>query len=187
MEYTVEQIRAEIRVCDYVKDYVDFEATRQRCSECSDYGTTWSCPPFGFDPVDFWNSFDVLQVYGYRLTYRGERTVEQMTEALWKEKDRLDEELRALEPLYPGSEALSLGSCRLCKVCTRTEGGACRHPDLVRHSIESVGGNVGKTLKDLCGIEIEWAKDGNLPEHFVLVGGLLKKDTLTEGQEGEQK
>ena len=187
MEYTVEQIRAEISVCDYVKGYVDFEATQERCCHCSDYGKTWSCPPFDFDPVAFWKSFDVLQVYGYRLTYSGERTLKEMEAALWKEKERLDAELRALESRYPGSEALSLGSCRLCKVCTRAEGGACRHPDLVRHSIESVGGNVGKTLKDLCGIEIEWAKDGDLPEHFVLVGGLLKKDSMPDGQEGEQK
>lgn len=187
MDYTIEQIKAEISVRDYVSGYVDFDATQDCCSRCPDYGKTWSCPPFGFDPVAFWNSFDVLQVYGYRLTYRGERTLKQMTDALWKEKERLDAELREQEKQYPGSEALSLGSCRLCKTCTRAEGGECRHPELVRHSIESVGGNVGKTLKDLCGIEIEWAKDGKLPEHFVLVGGLLKKDRSPDGQEGEQK
>ena len=180
MEYTVEQIRAEISICDYVRDYVDFGETQERCSHCSDYGKTWSCPPFDFDPVDFWNAFDVLQVYGYRLTYSGERTLKEMEDALWKEKERLDAELRAMEPLYPGSTSLSLGSCRLCESCTRAEGETCRHPDMVRHSIESVGGNVGKTLKDLCGIEIEWAKDGKLPEHFVLVGGLLRKENGNE-------
>lgn len=40
---------------------------------------------------------------------------------------------------------------------------------------EAIGGNVGKTISKLCGIEIEWIEDGRLPEHFVLVGGLLKK------------
>jgi predicted metal-binding protein len=176
MEYSVEPIRTEVRISEYVDGYVDFDATLARCSECSDYGTTWSCPPFDFDPVALWKSFDVLQLYGYRLAYRGERTLKEMEAALWKEKKRLDAELREMEMQYPGSMALSLGSCRLCKSCTRAEGGQCRHPKLVRHSIESIGGNVGKTLKDLCGIEIEWAAEGSLPEHFVLVGGLLRKE-----------
>ena len=41
------------------------------------------------------------------------------------------------------------------------------------YSIESIGGNVAKTIEDLCGIEIEWVEGDSLPEHFVLVGGLL--------------
>ena len=187
MEYTVEKLSAEIRTGDYLQDYVDFSATEARCRECSDYGTTWSCPPFDFDPEDLWRSFDVLQVYGYRLAYSGDRTLKEMEDALWKEKQRLDAELREMEALHPGSLALSLGSCRLCKTCTRSGGGSCRHPEMVRHSIESVGGNVGKTLEDLCGVAIEWAVDGSLPEHFVLVGGLLRKDNASEREEGEQR
>ena len=180
MEYSIEPIKREVRIRDYVEKYVDFGVTQACCSACSDYGKTWSCPPFDFDPVEFWKRFDVLQIYGYRLSYRGERTLRQMEDALWKEKERLDAELREMEREHPGSMALSLGSCRLCETCTRQEGGQCRHPELVRHSIESVGGNVEKTLKDLCGIEIEWAADGDLPEHFVLVGGLLRQENEDE-------
>ena len=80
-----------------------------------------------------------------------------------------------LEQSLPGSFSLSAGECEECEHCTRPEGKPCRKPDKLRYSIESLGGNVGKTISRLCGIEIEWIEEGKIPEHFVLVGGLLEK------------
>lgn len=45
----------------------------------------------------------------------------------------------------------------------------------MRYSIESIGGNVGLTVSKLLGIQLEWLKEGQVPEYFVLVGGLLIK------------
>ena len=45
----------------------------------------------------------------------------------------------------------------------------------MRYSIEALGGNVGKTVHDLLGIELEWIEEGKVPSYFVLVGGLLEK------------
>ena len=59
--------------------------------------------------------------------------------------------------------------------CTRPEGKPCRYPEKMRYSIESIGGNVGKTVSKLLGIELEWIQDGKVPSYFVLCGGLLKK------------
>ena len=82
-----------------------------------------------------------------------------------------------LEERYPGSVSLSAGCCSLCRPegCGRASGLACRYPQKMRYSIESLGGNVGLTVSKLMGIELEWVTEGRLPSYFVLVGGLLKR------------
>lgn len=175
MEYSLEYFESEIDVETYIQEYVDVETFLQLCQECPNYESVWSCPPYDFDPYDVWRDFDTLTVCGYRITYSDDRTEPEMNKALFEVKCKLTEELYELEKKYPGSMSLSAGSCHLCEGCTRPTGQPCRHPDKMRYSIESIGGNVGKTISELCGIEIEWIEEGKLPEHFVLVGGLLKK------------
>ena len=93
-------------------------------------------------------------------------------------KARMSEELFAMEAEHPGSISLSAGSCSICgkENCTRPQGKPCRYPDKLRYSIESIGGNVGKTVHDFLGIPLEWIEAGQVPRYFVLVGGLLKPE-----------
>ena len=92
-------------------------------------------------------------------------------------KEDMSRELYEMEKQHPGSVSLSAGSCSMCREegCTRSKGEPCRHPNLMRYSIESVGGNVGLTVSKLMGYELEWVEEGKVPSYFVLVGGLLKK------------
>lgn len=121
------------------------------------------------------------------------------------EKAKLSAELYEMEKSYPGSISLSAGSCSMCGGdmignignCTRpsndepciSEKGAvesllarkyCRHYDKMRYSIESIGGNVGKTCSKLLGIELEWAEENKLPHYFVLISALLCRDKAPE-------
>ena len=48
-------------------------------------------------------------------------------------------------------------------------------PELIRYSVESLGGDVVKLLRDAFHVDILWAQNGRLPEYFMLVGGLLTK------------
>ena len=43
----------------------------------------------------------------------------------------------------------------------------------MRYSIESLGGKVGLTASKLLGINLQWIEAGQIPDYFVLVGGLL--------------
>lgn len=92
-------------------------------------------------------------------------------------KAEMTEELFALEENVEGSRALYPGSCNLCNGgrCARINGEPCRHPEKMRYSIESLGGDVMKTAKEIFDIEIVWAKAGETPPYMVLVGGLLTK------------
>ena len=96
---------------------------------------------------------------------------------MFEVKKDMSRELYEMEKEYPGSISLSAGSCDLCKEegCSRVKGEPCRYPDQMRYSIESIGGNVGKTVSKLMGYELEWVEEGKVPSYFVLVGGLLKK------------
>lgn len=57
--------------------------------------------------------------------------------------------------------------------CARIEGGPCRHPDKVRPSLEAIGFDIGKTAKDLLGLEIKWSRGGFIPEYLTLVCGIF--------------
>ena len=174
IDYTLERFEAETDIESYIEGYVDIAEFLKCCKTCPNFGNVWSCPPYDFHPMSIWRAHERILIAGYRLTFGEDRTEDGMNEALWEVKQKLSEELWALEEQIPGSVSLSAGSCHLCERCTKPEGEPCRHPDKMRYSIESIGGNVGKTISDLCGVEIEWIEEGKLPEHYVLVGGLLK-------------
>jgi len=173
MEYSLKRFEANISIAEYIKDYVDVDRFLECCKACPNYGRVWSCAPYDFDPMQVWQSYKRLKVVGYRITFGGDRNREEMISAEQKVKHKLVRELFEMEDQIPDSMQLSAGFCDICKACTRTQGAPCAHPDLMRYSIESIGGNVAKTIEDLCGIKIEWIEGDKLPEHFVLVGGLL--------------
>lgn len=106
-------------------------------------------------------------------TYTQQEMQKILDDVLLLEKQKLSDMLLEKESEYPGSVSLSAGCCRKCRECTRTQGGACRQPEKLRYSIESLGGNVGMTIDKLMGIRLEWVEEGRLPHHFVLVSGLL--------------
>ncbi len=87
----------------------------------------------------------------------------------------MSEELVNLEQVYPGSHALLPGRCMVCGVgnCSRAEGLPCRFPEKMHHSMESMGGDIGKTITDMFGIEMKWIENDELPDYFIQLGGLL--------------
>ena len=112
---SIKRFEAEIDIETYVKDYVDVETFLECCKACPNYNKVWSCPPYDFNPLDYWNSFDRFLVVGYQLTFGSDRTSEAMTEALVDFKQKFAEEMYAMEEELPGSESLLTGDCRICE------------------------------------------------------------------------
>ncbi len=178
--YNIEKSEREITVEEYIKDYVNVEEFLECCKECPNYSTVWSCPPYDFDPKEYWKKFSTLKVIARKINFDQEQIgddTEKMKALLEEVKGQMSDELYKMEKQYEGSTSLSAGSCSLCakEGCTRPQGSPCRHPEEMRYSIESIGGNVGLTVSKLMGIELEWVENGKMPSYFVLVGGLLKK------------
>jgi len=184
--YTIKSYYAELTITEYLDKYVDIPTFLECCRECPNYNRIWSCPSYDFDVLNYWNQYKTISLYGHQIifdevtknkSYTHEELNEFIHSVVSKEKQLLTEQLFALEIKYPESISLSAGSCQLCGInnCTKTKGLPCRHPEKLRYSIESLGGNVGKTISDCFHIELEWVEEGKLPNHFVLVCGLLKK------------
>ena len=117
--YTLKRFEAETDIKTYVRDFVDVGGFLECCKACPSYNNVWSCPPYDFDPMDYWNSFERILVAGYQITFQGEHTQETMTETLWDVKQKLAEELYELEKEFPGSQSLSAGTCQICKNCSK--------------------------------------------------------------------
>jgi len=171
----IETYEKTIRVEDYIEGYVCVDEFLEMCKACENYNRKWSCPSYDFDPVeDYWKTFEQLYIVGKKMILEEED--KENWQALMKEvKAELTRELAEKEKDYPCSQALSAGSCQVCGEdnCTRKTGEPCRFPDKMRYSVESLGGNVGLTCSKLLGIRLQWIEEGQIPDYFVLVGGLL--------------
>ena len=174
--YTIEKSEKLIKVSDYLDRYVNVEEFLQYCKKCNNYEKLWSCPSYDFNPEDYWKEYDELLVVARKIVFGEGVDQDRIYEIMLEVKEDMSRELYELEKEYPGSISLSAGSCSLCKDgCTRAVGEPCRYPEMMRYSIESLGGDVGRTVSKLMGYELEWIEEGKLPSYFVLVGGLLKK------------
>lgn len=175
--YTTEKYKKEIPVKEYLEKYVNIEEFLEYCKECPNYGAIWSCPPYDFNQKEYWGKYKTLEILGVKINFDEDLSEDEGMEIMHKVKDEISAELFREEKKYPGSISLSAGSCTTCgqNGCTRKTGAPCCHSDKMRYSIESLGGNVGKTVHDLLKIDLEWLEEGILPSYFVLVGGILKK------------
>lgn len=91
------------------------------------------------------------------------------------ERIRLENRLRELERQHGGRAFAYTGSCLHCAEgsCTRMSGEPCRHPELVRPSLEACGFDIGRTASELFGIDLLWSSDGMIPEYLTLVCALF--------------
>ena len=175
--YRLERFEERILVKDYIKDYVNVDEFLECCKRCPNYDKVWSCPSYEFKTEDYLKEYESLYIVCYKINFDGTVSQEESLKIMAEVKENMAGELFKMENQCPGSVSLSAGSCSLCGKgnCTRPSGKPCRYPEKMRYSIESLGGNVGKTVHDLLGIELEWIEEGKVPSYFVLVGGLLEK------------
>ena len=175
--YTVQTMEVSVPVTEYLETCVDVETFLGFCRECSNYERRWSCPPFSFDPLDLWQGYRTLRIFARVLVASSRADLAGMLEGMKQEKSRLMQELLKLERTIPGALALAAGGCSLCgDGCTRSSGAPCRRPNEMRYSIDSLGGDLSKTMEQYFQKSILWIRDGKLPEYLTIVGGLLVRE-----------
>jgi len=182
-EYSSERSTATMTVARFLQGYVDVPQFVEYCKACPNYAGIWSCPPYSLDVMDVWRKYETVELIAIKVrpsatlrdrTYAGDQLREIYESLVSEEKHRLTAELLAREGETPNSLFLSGGSCDICpEGCARASNQPCKHPDLMRYSVESLGGNVQKAAQDLLHIEITWPQNGRLPAYFVLVMGFL--------------
>lgn len=182
MKIDIKEINTEITMDEFIEGFFDAERFEKSCSFCHGFGKTWACPPYNFDPIKLWRSYDRLAVIGKKIlvpdsllngSYSHDELNTVMDSIVSPVKHTLFDELLTLEHRTPYSMMLSAGGCDICEECVRSSGKPCIHPELLRFSIESLGGDVVKIVEKLLNEKLLWAQDGKLPEYFIIVGGLL--------------
>lgn len=176
----------EVAITDFLEHCVDVPRFLSCCSACPNFGKTWSCPPYDFDPVDYWKQFQTFYLYAVKTTtpanlleqtYSLEDLMRIGGEITKSSNEEMCAHLQNLQEQFPESKIIGGGTCLLCGAgnCARQKGEPCRFPEQMSYSIESLGGNVEETLKRYFGEQIYWGKEGKLAPHYIRVGGLLKK------------
>lgn len=176
----IKKLVADVSVDEFYDKYVDFEEVSKLCLEEQEmFGYNWNYPPFEFDVNDVWNSYNKLKIIAFKIDFSAEELEhtfeDKELQFILKRFERM--KMKFMNEIYmlenEDSLGLYLGKCNLCMRCTREFNMPCKMPFKMRYSIESLGGKVDETIKDLFGYEIKYAKDGKLPEYLIFVGGLL--------------
>jgi predicted metal-binding protein len=183
MKYNLTKKEVTVAADEFVSRYRDVERIRQYCLACPSYGNSWACPPFDFDLTSVTDGFKTVTLMAsiiefdeatraacLRAKAKSRQVASTAMAEVWK---TLLPHLLEMERETPGSRCFTF-RCSLCpEGCTRPEGKPCRHPDKMRHSLESVGFDIVAMARDLLGIDLEWSKDGTLPKHLTIITALM--------------
>jgi len=157
--------------------------------KCPSYGHSWACPPkapYLEQEVSKYIKFYLIFVKFNLISYiekqklkNPKRNEVSIRNAFFMKnlmRDKLEQEIKLCinGQLKSYNEKLILwdGFCRLClnkkdRGCTHDLGDPCRYPDKIRYSMEAVGIDVTKTVKNL-DFNLEWP-----PNEFVYRFGLV--------------
>lgn len=157
----------------YVAECRDVERFATLCRACPRYGATWGCPPLPTDLPRWYTA----HIFAATIALPpGRHKVEDSDRLIADDKRILDRRILDLERSYGGRACSFGGYCHLCERCTRPDGLPCRHPDLLRPSLEALGFDITRTVALLPDTTLQWSTDGYLPSTLTLVSALFTPD-----------
>ena len=175
-KYFAEDFTRTIPAAYYINNFRDTEKFLECCRACGNFGRSWGCPPFDFDTDALLAQYvKVLLVATKIYPQQHNLPIGVSQQLIRPERIRLESRLLELEKISGGRAFAYIGTCLHCQSdsCVRISGLPCRHPDLVRPSLESFGFDISRTASELFGIQLLWGSDGLIPEYLTLVCGLF--------------
>ncbi len=176
IDCTTEKYVAEIDAKTYIDGFRHVEDFIKLCQQCKNYGSRYGCPPFQGDALATVNKYKKVRIFGVKIIPQNKKLpLDAANQLMEPVVSMLNKELLEEEKTLEGFGLGFVGTCPYCgkTPCARLEGKPCRHPDKVRPSLEAFGFDVGKTAKDLLGVELKWSQDGLIPEYLMLVYGIF--------------
>ena len=174
--YKTEEVVAVVDRDRYLREFRDVATFAECCRACPNYGSRWGCPPFDHDTLQDLLPYDKVMIMGVKLTpHDSKMPMERVYDLMRPELEKMNRRLLDMEKERGGLAFGFVGKCERCgdAPCARVEGKPCRHPDVMRPSLEAYGFNVSKTASELLGIDMVWSKDKNVPRYLTLVCGLF--------------
>lgn len=165
---------ATVPLEDYIRDCRNAERFMDCCRKCPNYGRSWACPPFEQD-IERMLGYESITLVSCKIPMPDEPMPSSEAPRLMRPSRILIESvLLGLERTFSGRAFTFAGTCLHCPegTCSRLTGEPCRHPHLVRPSLEAMGFDVTATAR-ITGVEILWGSDGMLPPYLTLVTALM--------------
>lgn len=175
-KYQVKDFSFPITTDEYISRFRDADRFIGYCRACSNYNRSWACPPFSHDLEKELHGYRNLLLIATKITPdKSDLPFTESRRVIYPERKRLEHRLLEMERIYGGRAFAYVGLCLYCPegACTRPLGLPCRHPELVRPSLEAYGFDISRTTSELFGIELLWGKDGMLPKYLTLVCGFF--------------
>lgn len=173
LEFEVQRRYVDVDMQRYMKEYRDVEKFEKLCRQCSNYGKSWGCPPFEYDADAMLSAYDSIRIFVSIIKpRRNDIPLSRVQELIFPERREMERKLRDMETDCGGRSFAFVGKCLYCDgECERALGRPCRHPELVRPSLEGYGFDLSKTLKDFFSLEFMWSREGVVQEQLILVSG----------------
>lgn len=158
--------------------YTDVKASLKACEQCPRYNNSWSCPPDVPNVYKYLWKYQTAYLIVERVDYPKELCDGTFAELSAKREKYYDSVRRELqlklleaEEKYPGTYSVS--TCLICDTCARSLGKPCRHPDMMRYSMTTLGFDFAKLLKAYFDIELTWSGE-KLSESDYIVAALFE-------------
>ena len=174
--YRTEERTVSLPVADYVARFRDTERFEACCRACPAYGRSWACPPFDSDMEACLSGYETALLVAVKIfPEEPSLPLGESLRLIRPERMRHERQLLMLERRHGGRAFAYAGTCLHCPegTCTRPSGEACRHPELVRPSLEACGFDLGRTVSELFGFELLWSRNGLIPQYLTLVSGFF--------------
>lgn len=168
---SVEKESHSVPMDEYITNYLDVSLCDKACRSCPNYGKTWGCPPYKEDRLIRDGTIELTM---YVVTVGRGLSDDEVGPLMLELKKELTPALIKRESEVGGQGYGLAGGCGMCEQgCSREFGGACRHPDMVRPSLEAVGFNLVKTSEEIFGRKMEWSESGRAPWSLTLIVGVV--------------
>ncbi|MDE6182798.1 MAG: DUF2284 domain-containing protein [Rikenellaceae bacterium] len=173
-DYTLEYMTATLASADYIASCCDPVRIGGYCRECPSYGTVWVCPPLCFDARKRAACYERIMLVGTKITPCRPMSFAEGEDFVAAERLAIERRLLTLEGRCKGWALAFSGRCLHCaEACTRHTGGVCRHPEMVRPSLEACGFDIEKTAREIFGVTLKWSKDNMMPDYLFMVSGIF--------------
>ncbi len=180
MNNYVERITHYLKVIDapdYWRRYRDAVYFERLCRQCPNYGRRWACPPITgcYRPDLSQYSKAALMMIRIDITPGTPGDADTLRGIIEPVRAVYERELLHAEKNLGGTACLFTGMCPHCPglECARISGEPCRHPELVRPSLEALGFNLEATAIDIFDTPMLWCDNGLAPRYLTLIGGIF--------------
>lgn len=184
MDAKITDMQQTISAAEYIDNFRDEARFFALCKECGNFGRLWACPPFSDDMISPLRAFSKVTVFVTKIEpCDAHASMSDISEIFRVERRRIEPRLREMEAFTGGRAFAFAGECLYCPKgeCTREKGEPCRHPELVRPSLEAVGFDIGKTTELLFGLPLLWSgPDGTPPAYYLLTTALFHNTPVSE-------